>query len=220
MLKRIGIPAYRLGPNSFGITSPYMEFIETFGEPVILHPNTPVMDNLDLLILPGGPDVDSWRYSQYPGPFTQAPSTTLEWFDRQKLPAYIDNGTPIFGICRGLQTLVVHFGGELLQHVIQETNSENDRSDLVHTLTPIEDSIADLPFKPQAYKENDKNKQIHVNSLHHQAAREKKLPDALKADYTSMGYSKGTWYRLAEAIRHKSLNIAAVQWHPRFLGLN
>ena len=97
-IKRIGIPAYRLGPNSFGITTPYMEFIETFGEPVILHPNTPILDDLDLLILPGGPDVDTYRYNQYPGPYTQAPSPTLEWFDRDKLPGYIENGTPVFGI--------------------------------------------------------------------------------------------------------------------------
>lgn len=96
--KKIGIPVYRLGPNSLGVTNPYLEFISNFGRPVLLHPEDPVRTDLDLLILPGGPDVDPNRYGATPEVFTQYPSVFLEWFDKIKLPKYIENGTPIFGI--------------------------------------------------------------------------------------------------------------------------
>ena len=57
----------------------------------------------------------------------------LEYFDTVMLQKYIDAGVPIFGICRGAQTMIAHFGGKLDQDYPQKYSSPN-RGELVDTL--------------------------------------------------------------------------------------
>jgi len=98
-MKRIGIPGYRLGENSFGVGISYLEFISKFGKPVIIMPqdiNEP--PKVDLLILPGGPDILPSTYGDSPSFRTGQPSVMLEHFDKNIFPQYLKRETPIFGI--------------------------------------------------------------------------------------------------------------------------
>ena len=99
----IGIPGWLTGPNSFGVTISYLEFIREIGATDIrvLHPDSPIFKDLDLLILPGGPDINPVRYNAQPSLYTDKPDPIREWFDVRKLPKYIELNIPIFGICRG-----------------------------------------------------------------------------------------------------------------------
>jgi putative glutamine amidotransferase len=165
-----------------------MNLASMFGEVHVLTPDTPIMD-LDLLILPGGEDVKPEAYDQKPGYMAGNNNPMLEEFDAMKLSAYIDKHTPIFGICRGLQTLNVNFGGTICQHIYKHpTNSREDGGELVHKVT------------------GKGIKTFEVNSRHHQAI------GLLGRGLEAILYCKEDRY--IESIKHKELPIIAVQWHP------
>lgn len=101
---RIGIVGHML-PNgvSVGTTLPYITYFSKFGNVIIVNPvATLVEENLDLLVIPGGPDVSTLRYLKGPNTkhsfFNQKPDQAREWFDVNMLPKYIEKRIPIFGI--------------------------------------------------------------------------------------------------------------------------
>lgn len=179
----------------------YFQFAERFGNVTFVTPfDSEVRNDLDLLILIGGADVHPYRYGQPKIPWqTQNQNTNLEYFDMTLLPKYIEAQVPIFGICRGLQTLNVHFGGTLIQHV-EEPNSGMARGKLVHPVYDVDTKTV-----------------YGVNSLHHQVIG--KLGENLST--TLMSFSKKKKQdakpRYIEGIRHDFLPIAAVQFHPEEL---
>jgi gamma-glutamyl-gamma-aminobutyrate hydrolase PuuD len=101
-MKRIGIVGWKTGDNSFGATVPYLRFFSQFGVVEIIMPNeTDIREDLDLLVLPGGPDVDPMRYLTENDALSfdmgkQCPFR--ERFDQILLPKYIDQRVPLFGI--------------------------------------------------------------------------------------------------------------------------
>lgn len=192
-MKKIGIVAWGTGENSFGVTKPYLNFFSDFGMVEMINPFDDFnIRDLDLLVLPGGPDVNPVRYNTRPSVWTGKPCHFLEYFDTYVLPKYIAKGVPIFGICRGLQTLNVHFNGTLNQHINHEYSTKS-RQEEVHSV-----------YKPGLPK--NKHSCIQkVNSLHHQSIKK------LGQDLTILGVSDDNH---VEAIVHDTLPIAAVQWHP------
>jgi putative glutamine amidotransferase len=195
--RKIGIVGYQRN-DMFGVHPDYLNFVEQFGTPVII-PKVTRKDffrnfKLEGLVLPGGADVDPKRYATnkiacwllsnwycYPS------DPYLEHFDTEILPGLAHMGFPIFGICRGLQTLNVHFGGTLRNVYKHPTNQKKE--ELVHTV---------YPTKGNAFV----NK---TNSFHHQAIG--RLADVL----LNMGETSD---KVIERIVHQTLPIAAVQYHP------
>ena len=197
MLK-IGIVGWKTGENSFGVTVPYFEYMSQYGEVQIISPNQYI--DVDLLVLPGGLDVDVKRYSKKISLYSSNPNVILENFDENILPQYIANGTPIFGICRGLQTLNVCFGGTLKQDLKWHPYSD-PRTELVHKITIVDEQL----YNDIISKNNVKLKEkLSVNSMHHQAVD--KLADCFNV--MVVAYDNNV-----EAICHKTLAIAAIQWH-------
>ena len=197
--KKIGIVGWKVGDNSIGITTPYYEFFNNFGDIEILSP-TRVLKELDLLVLPGGADVNPTRYKQKPHLMTGNINPVLEFFDVNVLPQYIKKGTPIFGICRGLQTLNVHFGGSLNQHISGDHEQSDYRTEKVHTVAQYYDPINN--------KQLNGSIKFKTNSMHHQAIR--KLGEGLLM--TLQCTKDGD--RTIEGIRHSDYPIHAVQHHP------
>ena len=208
-----------------GVTQPYMNFVQLFGTPFIItagmNPEK-VVKMCDMLIVPGGADVDSRRYGEAPHPTNSRANMHYEWLDEFILKPFINSEKPIFGICRGFQTINVTLGGSLYQNITGHAQSESR-----DTLTD------DLLYY-------DKGKKIltPINSIHHQAA--KKLGKGLTpigftfvnenceslqdknylynlrhANTLVKGQKKPTKYlSICEAFQHESLPIAAVQYHP------
>jgi gamma-glutamyl-gamma-aminobutyrate hydrolase PuuD len=90
------------------------------GVPVVLPPVPGVesaLDRLDGLIIIGGPDVEPGRYGQQPGPFTTVVRPERDAAEAALLRAALEAGTPLLGICRGMQLLNVVLGGTLIQHL-------------------------------------------------------------------------------------------------------
>jgi putative glutamine amidotransferase len=206
-MKKIGIVGWNVGDNSFGATKAYLNFLNHFGNVQIITPQQEIIKDLDLLILPGGRDVNPLRYNGLPDWFNSEPNSMLEYFDERKLPQYIEQGTPIFGICRGFQSLNVHFGGGLTQNWVHEQSTKN-RGDLVHMLKKMENFpkkvLLTVVDKHNRRKEVD---YIEVNSLHHQVIFKEDLSPELTP---TLRHDDG----VIEAFIHPTLPIAGVQYHP------
>ena len=106
----------------------------------------------------------------------------IELFERQK--------KPIFGICSGLQSLNIYFGGTLKQHIDEHTSKEK----LVRHLVKINRDS----FLYSLYGQEN-----NVNSIHHQAIN--KLAEGFKVTAVA---EDGT----IEAIEREK--FIGVQWHP------
>lgn len=203
MNKKIGIVGWKTGDNSFGVTTPYMEFFSQFGDvEIISATEIDVRKHLDLMVLPGGPDVDPGRYSSgdslsyYVG--KQCPFR--ERFDRVLLSKYINNGTSLFGICRGHQSLAAYFKCDITQDMYHPTNDYNDRAELVHHINTTE--YLDIS------KILDKKGKYMINSIHHQSV------NLENANSNSNVIPLAYYHEDIEIMAYKNFPIFSVQYHP------
>jgi gamma-glutamyl-gamma-aminobutyrate hydrolase PuuD len=215
--KLIGIPAWSLGENSFGVQKAYLEYFSNFGQVEILTPNSNIREDLDLVILPGGADTMSYNYNQPPG-FTNSMSDPYkDYFAKVNLPQYINAGIPVFGICLGMQQLAIHFNVPLIQNIsaTHGYSGDKDKEDVntckvnFSLINKLFHDFTTISFKG-IYK---------VNSYHHQGvtleslSKNTDLIPLLVMKDTEFTIS-GEEYTLVEAFMHKELDIIAVQYHP------
>jgi putative glutamine amidotransferase len=155
-------------------------------------------------VLPGGRDVNPVRYNQIPGFWTGPSDPFLEYFDEVMLPKYIDKNIPIFGICRGMQSLAVHFGLPLMQHIDgYHEKSVKNRGELVHDLYTFNDRTAKGTFKKDDII-------CKTNSLHHQGVN---VTDMIESDSGLKPLAiTDNW--VVESFVHSEKKIAGVQYHP------
>lgn len=187
---KIGIPAYSRNGLT-GVGQQYLDYVSLFGTPVIMTKN--ISENyqdygIGGFLLPGGADINPFRYGMGMMKFWCDPyDPDLEWFDTKILPDIISKKLPIFGICRGLQTLNVALGGTLYPHLRGHPVSKNHEECSTHTV----------------YLKN--GEKIWTNSFHHQGIW--RLGKGLEVLGTSFD-------GIPEIIRHREFPIAAVQYHP------
>jgi putative glutamine amidotransferase len=202
-MKTIGILGNVNSDDQLWINRAYVGYFSNFGCTTIIDPFSPNVENIDLLVLPGGSDVSPARYGVPYYPTISLPNRAYEYFDEVMVPEYVKSKVPIFGICRGLQTLNVIFGGTLHPD-IKEPTSYQDGS-FVHFVKVLET-----------------NEVFECSSNHHQAIY--KLANGFEV--TAVGYSavytakhnpvfnKDSAPLHIEGIRHITLPIRAVQFHP------
>lgn len=211
--KKIGVVGWNTGENTFGVGKNYLTWISKFGAPIILTPHNREIENLDLLILPGGADINPWTYGEIPHFNTGTPNVMLEYFDAVMLPQYIESGIPIFAICRGAQKLWTLAGGSLDQHNNWHAQSESGTNDVAHGLCYTQD-----------YK-NWKGLLNKVNSRHHQtmdaSGISKGIPDILDViAYSEANKSNSYFPQIVEMFKFKTKEIYGVQFHPEDLPEN
>ncbi|MFF0475670.1 gamma-glutamyl-gamma-aminobutyrate hydrolase family protein [Streptomyces sp. NPDC004284] len=95
---------------------------ESGGLAVMLPPDGPeaaaaVVARLDGLVIAGGADVEPGRYGAEPDPRTGPPARERDAWELALIDAALASGTPLLGICRGMQLLNVALGGTLIQHM-------------------------------------------------------------------------------------------------------
>lgn len=193
---KIGIPGWKMGDNSFGCGVNHLDFISKFGDPKILFPQDDDED-IDLLYLPGGPDVSPQSYGQIPGFYTGNSDVFRQYFFEKNLGKYIEKGTPVFGVCLGMQMLNVHFGGTLTQDLRIHAQSRN-RWEGAHDVWIAGGSKKD---------------KFEVNSHHHQAVT---VAD-LSKELTPLLYTpneEDVDNPIIEGFKHKTFPIVGVQYHP------
>lgn len=202
-----------------GVTTPYMNFLRLFGRPYIIDTTTTYLDvvaNCDVLLIPGGADVNSARYNEPPHPTNSRSNVHYEWMDENILKPWLHALNPTIGICRGFQTINVILGGTLFQNV-----SEHAQSAARNVATDILKTVDDNVYR--------------INSLHHQAVKDLAptlIPVGFSPVYEnceslehvhklysihlpkSKNTEEGDYYAFCEAFINDTKNIFAVQYHP------
>lgn len=218
-MKKIAIPVWKIGPNSVGVTIPYLTFAERYGQVKPIHfmgVNNPTkrnvgdfieeeMEDIDLLILPGGADVSPSTYNKMPWYTTSYSDPIKEAFDKFFLPYIINANIPILGICRGHQVIGAMYGMDILQEIGDEhpTNEANKRGDRVHGLV----------FTPAGLDFLGIRKGIKVNSMHHQGIETEEVEKC--TDATLLASSDKD--NISEIIKYEDHPIVTVQYHPEAL---
>ncbi|MDJ0339136.1 gamma-glutamyl-gamma-aminobutyrate hydrolase family protein [Cryobacterium sp. PH31-O1] len=109
-------------------------------------------------------------------------------------------GTPLLGICRGLQIINVALGGTLVQHIDDGIHKNID--------VPIDQILSthDVRLAADSTLASSLGRiDISVQSAHHQ------IVDRLGAGLVAAAHAPDG---LIEALEHESAPITGVQWHP------
>lgn len=158
----------------------------------------------DGILFTGGKDIEPQRYGEQ-NSFNIVSDGELDEMELTLFKAFFAAKKPIFGICRGIQTVNVAMGGTLYQHVPGQINLSAHKQ-------AYENGIPRHPMHavPGGFIEKLFGSDFETNSYHHQAVKD--LGKGMKA-------AAVTDEGLIEAIEHETLPIAAVQWHPeRMIG--
>lgn len=159
-------------------------------------PQAELLQGCDGLILGGGGDVDPAWYGQ-----ENWGCDTLDWErDRQEgrlVELAAKKQIPVLGICRGMQYLNVHFGGDLLQDIGTS-----------HSMTQGHYRLHPTCTRPGSQLHALYGAAPTVNSGHHQVVG--RLADGWQATQWALD-------GVVEAIESQSLPMVGVQWHPEQL---
>lgn len=218
----------------FGSNAAYIEFARKFGNVVLIDPVNPDPLPINLLLLPGGRDVNPVRYGDAPSIYTQPSDPQYEWFYTQVFHKYVElaskNKLAIYGICAGFQNLNVVFGGKINQD-IDQVQSTKWRGELVDDLQLFaEHQLFEVPEHWITGKRSSRisnttisNSWLKTNSIHHQGVFDhtvlkKSFIDRIPYKHTmspemvTLAINKD--FGNVEVMRHKSLPIIAEQAHP------
>lgn len=155
---------------------------------------------LDGVVIAGGPDVGPDRYGEQPHPRTGPPAPERDAWELALIDAALDSGTPLLGICRGMQAMNVALGGTLVQHLPDEVGHEEHAAEPgvfgTHPVTTVEGTRL-ASIVPGGAR---------VPTFHHQGVGK------VGRDLRICAYAEdGT----VEAVEHERAGFAlGVQWHP------
>ncbi|MCX4668516.1 gamma-glutamyl-gamma-aminobutyrate hydrolase family protein [Streptomyces sp. NBC_01381] len=133
------------------------------GSAAMLPPDDPsyaaeVVARVDGVVIAGGPDVEPVRYGAEPEDHTGPPARERDAWELALIEAALASGTPLLGICRGMQLLNVALGGTLTQHM--EGHVEAVGVFGTHEVKPVPDTLY-ASIVPEASTD--------VPTYHHQA---------------------------------------------------
>jgi len=158
--------------------------------PILLRPGegTGGLDRVHGLVLPGGGDIDPRRYGEEPTADLRDLDPEREELEIELAREAVARGTPVLGICLGLQVLTVALGGTLLQHVEGHDGDDHEvRLDPASALARIVGAAT-----------------ITTNSSHHQAPKD--LPPLLQP----VGRARDG---VIEAVEGPGFTLG-IGWHP------
>jgi microsomal dipeptidase-like Zn-dependent dipeptidase/gamma-glutamyl-gamma-aminobutyrate hydrolase PuuD len=181
------------------------------------------LDRIDALLLSGGADINPLWCGEEPLPRLGGINSERDLPELLITRLAYNRQLPILGICRGIQTLAVAFGGQVAQDIYSANNSqgaqqqtqaasssikhsqEADRSEATHSVSVVANSLlADI------YDSHDTPLTLYVNSFHHQA-----VSDAGKRFRVTATAPDGL-IEAIESAEYKS--VLGVQWHPECMG--
>jgi putative glutamine amidotransferase len=163
-------------------------------------------DMADGVLLAGGPDVDPAAYGEEQHEKTAGIEAERDQAEYVLTRWAIAEDKPLFGICRGIQSLNVALGGSLVQDIPSQWENPTthnghyekaQRDQVLHTVDVSTGSRVEQMVTA---------KQIGVNSFHHQAV--KRVANGF--EITSRAPDG-----IIESIEMRDMRFAVgVQWHP------
>ena len=183
----------------------YVDSIERAGGRALVIPPAEqdveeTLDALDGRVFSGGADVDPARYGAEAHPETDTPQARRDAGEMALLRAALERDMPTLAICRGFQLLNVARGGDLVQHLPEQTGTD------IHKRVPGEFAVHPVEVKEGSRLGAIVGSTPEVTSHHHQALG--RLGDGL---VESAWAADGT----LEAVEDPSQQfLVGVQWHP------
>lgn len=193
--------------DALGAPAPYLHALRRAGaQEAVLLPTEDVgedqarqiVERFDGLLLTGGGDVDPARYGQERHAEVAGISPSRDAFELALAKAGLDLGTPILGVCRGMQVLNVALGGTLHQHLedLDHVHRGADQGWSAHPVRLEEGSrVAQAMGRTR----------VDCSASHHQAV------DRLGTGLRAVGWADD---RVVEAAEMDDGWVVAVQWHP------
>ena len=167
-----------------------------------------LLQKVDGVLFTGGGDIDPARFQGLPHPTVHEIDPIRDALEIQLVQQVVEQNTPFFGICRGLQVINVALGGSLYTH-IQDQHPNALKHDYfpgrprnyhAHPIKVDEGTtLAGILGQPI----------VQVNSLHHQGI------DRLATGLLSTAYAPDGIVEAVELPGH-TFGLA-VQWHPEWL---
>lgn len=220
----IGLTVNYIGPEESGcpsrfgsyyINRGYVEGVRKAGGIPIYLPYTDdpeelaaLLERVDGLILTGGKDMDPRHFNEERHPTCERILPDRSAFEVELTRMAVQHAVPTLGICLGLQTLNVAMGGSLFQDIpsmkpseVRHRQTEAERHGVAHSVDVVPGSKLSELFNGAT--------KLHVNSIHHQAAKE--IGKGLVV--TAMAPDG-----IVEGLEHSGVPFCvSVQWHPEDL---
>ncbi len=156
------------------------------------------LSTCERLLFPGGGDITPAFFGQRDHG-SRYVDTELDILQLQALEYGIQNRIPILGICKGMQIINVGLGGSIIQDLPTARMHRYQGADQYHPAVNSPGSCLECLY----------GSTMLVNSAHHQGLD--KLGKGLQV------ISRCPLDQCIEAIRHESLPMLGVQWHPERL---
>ena len=214
----IGITANFRDGNAALAEAYYASIIEAGGTPLVIPPYAnrdalvETLKHIDALLLTGGADIDP-RYMGEEPDYALLHDVNPKRDEQEILLTRLadDRALPILGICRGIQTLAVAFGGKVHQdqyagiggELLAHDQEPIDRHVATHDVSFVHDCMLARLFGCES---------IAVNSFHHQSV------SVAPAGFAVAAVSPDGVIEAMEAVDGRS--IIGVQWHPESFIMN
>lgn len=187
----------------------YCRAIEKNGGLPVLLPNfieakaEEIIGKLDGLLLTGGGDPDPKYWGEETESGTREIDPWRDSFEFAILREAVKAGIPILGICRGMQLLGIHYGGEILQDISCREKGLKHMQEAPRWYPGHKIKVAPTTVLRKIYQKEE----IEVNSFHHQAVAPGENNGYIVSGVASDG--------IIEAIEVPgSVPRIGVQWHP------
>lgn len=184
------------------------QIVRAGGVPMVLPPVDDaevlinMLEGIDGLVLTGGADYNPLWYGEQPEKELHTINSTRDLPELLLTRLAFNRQIPILGICRGVQTMAIALGGNLVQDLKTPLKHSQDapRSEATHSVTITEDSTLYALYRQETF----------VNSFHHQAVKD------CGSHLHVVATAPDGVIEAVESTEQKAL--MGVQWHPEWMG--
>ena len=184
------------------------QIVRAGGVPMVLPPVDDaevlinMLEGIDGLVLTGGADYNPLWYGEQPEKELHTINSTRDLPELLLTRLAFNRQIPILGICRGVQTMAIALGGNLVQDLKTTLKHSQDapRSEATHSVTITEGSTLYGLYGQETF----------VNSFHHQAVKD------CGSHLHVVATAPDGVIEAVESTEQKAL--MGVQWHPEWMG--
>ena len=184
------------------------QIVRAGGVPMVLPPVDDaevlinMLEGIDGLVLTGGADYNPLWYGEQPEKELHTINSTRDLPELLLTRLAFNRQIPILGICRGVQTMAIALGGNLVQDLKTHLKHSQDapRLEATHSVTITEGSTLYGLYEQETF----------VNSFHHQAVKD------CGSHLHVVATAPDGVIEAVESTEQKAL--MGVQWHPEWMG--